>query len=148
MNVDRMVEEYWDRKWEEMQAEDAWDRDDPDWGTIYEIISDWYTAREIGNFVRDYIEGDGDLIYEIFRAGLLDGYVPPEAKIGIKDPDKEWDVVDGTFERYWQDDELMVTIWEEYEPVAKGICDRIKDKIYYGYGYDDIRGIYNRREKA
>jgi hypothetical protein len=142
MDIDAMIENYWDNIWEEMNAEDAWDRDDPDANCVYEIITD--TAEDkIPDLVREYYEGDGDMMVDAFRNGWINAYVSPEDRIGTDDPDTEWKLVDRIFTEHWDDDDFMETLWEHD---CMAICGRIQGRVRFGE-YEDIRGAYNESRR-
>ena len=149
--LDAAVERYYDRMLERYQrnmyAEDPWEANDPGWEDVFGIVCDWYTDEALANLVKDYIEGDGDLMVAIYDAGLLKGYIPPECEARMKDPDNKWDIVNETFERYWDDIDLMIRIWEGYEPVCKGVCEKLLDAVDEGRA-DDIRERYNEQHSA
>ena len=143
--LDAAVERHFDRMLEAYQGEDdPWITNDPTWEDVFGIVCDWYTDEALANLVKDYIEGDGDLMVAIYDAGLLKGYIPPECEARMKDPDNKWDIVNETFERYWDDIDLMIRIWEGYEPVCKGVCEKLLDAVDEGRA-NDIRERYNEQ---
>jgi hypothetical protein len=101
---------------------DAWERDSPDWNTVYNFISE-YMEDDIPGFVRDHIESDGDLWVEACESGVLDAYGAASWTYP-KDPDKVWEIVEPFMESHWEDDEMMLEIWKwmpdaSMEPLIK-----------------------------
>ncbi len=119
---------------------DAWERDDPDWGTICDLIEEWWTD-ELPDFVRDYIEGDGDLMVEVYEAGLLADYINPAVK--MDDPDTEWNEVDRAFTEEWENDTLMTNIWYWLDNKHKR---RIVRGLMAGADTNGLRELYNEEK--
>ena len=143
-DIDRAVEAHWDREWERLNAPDAWEHDSPDWMDVMEIIDARYSVHEIADLVRDLLEGDGDRMLAIYRAGLLDEYIDPAKQ--MKDPDEEWDEVDRVFTEQWDNDTLMLDIWD-MDDIVEAICEPIRRRADMD-GFDRVRELYNesRRE--
>ena len=141
-DIDRIAEAHYDRLWERYwgtDEPDAWDTDNPDWREIADLV-DGFDWKEICGLIRDFIEGDGDLMVEAERAGALDAFIAPEDRGKLKDPDTEWEIVDAVFEREWDNDEIMkaVYLWLPDVYLAT-MCERlIRDADTNG-----IRDKYN-----
>ena len=117
-------------------TDDAWDRDNPDWATLADLISDWWSER-IPDLVRDYLQYDGDLMCEIFEAGLLADWVNPAVR--MDDPDEEWHEVDRIFDCQWNNDSLMMEIWD-------WLPDSHMEKLIKDLRNDnDLRKLYNEK---
>lgn len=145
--VDAAAERYYDRLYDLYYGtgEDAWDHYGPDWKEVQDILSD-YDDEQIADLVRDAIEGDGDLMVEISNAGLLDGYIAPEDKWKLKDPDDQWPLVDEIFQKQWENNDLMVTIWEKFDKVAELVSKRAWEDADNDYD-NDIRQKYNESKE-
>ncbi len=142
--IDRAAERYYDRLLDRYYGgEDAWEHYEPDWTEVCDIVND-FDPEEVAQYVRDFLDGDGDLMTEVYRAGLLAQYIHPEEE-NTKDPDDEWAMIDRVFEREWQNDDLMNSIWDNHEPVRKGVCERLKERADMD-GTDDIRERYNKQK--
>lgn len=112
-DIDRIAEAHYDRLWElywGTDEPDAWDTENPGWREIAELV-DGFGWKDICGLIRDFIEGDGDLMVEAERAGALDAFIRPEERGRLKDPDDEWDVVDAVFDREWDNDEIMKAVY-------------------------------------
>lgn len=140
--VDAAAERYYDRLLDEYLREDPepWELDSPDWSDIAQMI-DAYKWPDICNLVRDYIEGDGDLMTEIYEAGLLDKYIAPEDEWKRKDPDTAWELIDYTFDQQWEKDDLFkeIYLWLPENHIKK-MCEHLLERA------DDngIRDEYNK----
>ena len=109
--IDRAVEAHWDRVWERMNEPDAWEHDDPDWTDIEDIVSNYWQPGDIANAVRDYIEDNPDLLSDVSMVAALDGYIAPEDRWMLKDPDTAYRLVDGIIDAEWHNDDLMRVVW-------------------------------------
>lgn len=112
--------------------DDPWDRDCPGWKDIRDLIEEWQDDK-IPGYTRDYIEGDGDLMMEVYEAGLLADYIDPAAR--MDDPDDEWREVDRVFSVQWQNNDLMTDIWYWLPDKRK------KDLIEWLMSNPDLHGI-------
>ena len=125
--IDAAAERHFDRMLEEYQREDPepWEINSPDWEDIACMVDckDW---KEIISLVRDYVEGDGDLMEEIYKASLLDAYIAPEDEWMRKDPDDEWTLIDRTFGEQWDNDDLFraIYLWMPKDH-HKAMCERL-----------------------
>lgn len=145
--IDIAAERHYDRmlaRWEaEMEAPDAWEILKPDWQDIADFI-DGYKPADICGFVRDYTEGDGDFMDEVYKAGLLDPYIAPEDEWKRKDPDDAWRLVDATFEAQWYNDDLFMAIYKwmpenHLQIMAQRLLDNADDNC--------IRDEYNKSHR-
>ena len=115
---------------------DPWERDNPDWTILADLISDWWGDR-IPDLVRDYLQYDGDLMVDIFEAGLLADWVNPAVR--MDDPDEEWHEVDRIFDCQWNNDSLMIEIWD-------WLPDSHMEKLITSLRNDkDLRNLYNEK---
>lgn len=124
-------------QWGIPDTTDPWDRDNPDWATLADLISDWWSDR-IPDLVRSYLEGDGDLMVDIFEAGLLADWINPALK--LDDPDEEWLEVDRVFDQQWNNDSLMMEIWD-------WLPDSHMERLITSLMHNDpaLRDLYNER---
>ncbi len=135
--LDRLPDAPWIRDAELPDATDPWERDNPDWTILADLISDWW-GDKIPDLVRDYLQYDGDLMVDIFEAGLLADWVNPAVR--TDDPDEEWHEVDRIFDQQWSNDSLMMEIWDwlpdsHMEKLIKSLMRNDKD----------LRNLYNER---
>lgn len=123
------------------QADDAWDMNLPEWEEILDLIQNWLTD-EIPEYVRGYLEYDGDLQVDAYESGILERF-GANLRTLPKDPDDVWTVVDKFFDTRWGDDSLMLAIWEwlPAEHRQKLVEGLIEDADSNG-----IREEYDRRE--
>ena len=139
--IDALAERHYDRMLDEYLREDPepWDIDPPDWSDIMDMV-DGMKWPEIIGIVKDYVEGDGDIMTEIFNAGVLDRFIAPEDRVGIKDPDREWAVIDRVFDDEWENDELWkeIYLWLPEEHLKK-----IGEHLIARADYNGIRDQYN-----
>lgn len=141
MEVDRIVESHWDRVWEEMNEEDAWDRDDPDWADVADLVEGHYTDHEIADLIREYVDGDADECIRLYRAGYISEYITPG--LNLKDPDDEWAEVDRVFTEMWDDDEFFLSMWGDSdltEGICEGLISRADDNGIRELWDDDAKG--------
>lgn len=146
-DIDRIAEAHYDRLWEQYWGtgeEDAWDTDNPGWQDIADLV-DSFSWPEICDIVRDFIEGDGDLMAAVCEAGALDPFILPEERWMLKDPDTAWTLADRVFGREWENNALMqaVYLWmpdDQLRQMAERLMERADE--------NGIRDKYNdsRRE--
>lgn len=126
----------------EYEKPDPWERDNPDWNTVYNFI-DEYMADDIPGLVRDYIDGEGDIWCEAVESGVLDDYGAASWTLP-KDPDKVWAIVEPFMNAHWEDDSMMLTLWHwmpnAYMKKLVGLLIRNSD-------INGIRQKYNERMK-
>lgn len=141
------VERYYDRMYDRYYSndEDAWEHNNPDYKEVQDILAD-YDEDKLAEYVREEIEGNGDLMVEICNEGLLEEFIAPEDKWKLKDPDDQFELVDDIFEKQWQNNELMITIWERSDKVCEGICKRLWERANEDYN-DEIRQKYNKSKE-
>ena len=125
MDIDAMVENYWARKWEEMNAPDAWEALEPDWTDVADIV-DGFGKHRIADLVRDILDGDFDLMTEALTNAHIDT-----------------DDVDGLFDSHWEDDDFMEDL---YDGLREQICENLREQADRD-GYHEIREIFNRRHE-
>lgn len=143
-DIEAMAERHYDRLLDEYLREDPepWETDEPEWADIMDLIDVRYDRKEIAALVRDYIEGDGDIMVEIFEAGLLKDYVDPS--LNLDDPDDEWREVDRIFCEQWDNDDLFVQIYIWLpEKHMKAIGERLIDSA----DHNGIRELYNKEHE-
>ena len=148
--IDAAAERYYDRLFDRYYGtgdeEEPWERDDPDWAEVADIIdgSGWHA---IADYVRDYINGDGDVMLEIIQSGVLDFAIMPEERWMLKDPDDALDLADSIISRAWDSDWLMdvIYLWMPDEHTQRMAEEVKKDADRR----DDhpIREWYNDRHK-
>lgn len=144
--VERAAERYYDRLFDDyIGQDDAWDSLRHDWTDVCDLIDECRDDHYIAGLVRDYMEGDGDLMWRCYEDGLLAQYINPMLK--MKDADEAWNEVCRVFDAHWDEDGFWKPLWEQ-EYIHKPICEMIHQRIENGYGYDDIREAYNRRHEA
>ena len=144
-DIDRIAEAHFDRLWDlywGTDEEDAWDHDNPGWEDIADLV-DSFSWPEICDIVRDFIEGDGDLMTAVCMAGGADPFILPEERWMLKDPDTAWTLADRVFDREWENNALMqaVYLWmpeDQLRQMAERLMERadengIRDK------YNDSR---------
>lgn len=141
--VDAAAERYYDRlydRWEAQFVDDPWDTDEPGWQEIADLV-DCEDTEIIAGYLRDWMEGDGDLYDEAYRAGAIDEYIHPEDRVGTDDPDREWQMVDSVFNREWNNDDFMkaIYIWLP-ENHLKAMCEWLMDRA----DSNGIRDLYNK----
>ena len=124
------------------ETEEPWERDNPDWQDIAELVDeqswDWTSDA-----IREYIEGDGDIMMEIYEAGLLAQYINPAAN--MEDPDDEWAEVDRVMTTQWNNNELMnaIYLWLPEEHQRK-MCEQLLKAA----DSNGIREIYNKQHEG
>lgn len=110
--VDAAAERYYDRLLDEYLRKDPepWETNDPGWEDIADMVDSmgWPNICEI---VRNYIDGDGDLMLEACDGGALDDFIAPEDRGKLKDPDTKWALVDSIFEKEWDKDEIFKAVY-------------------------------------
>ena len=140
-DIELAAERYYDAMLDRYLADwdvpDWWERDNPDWRDIADLL-DGQGWEYICDTIRDYIDGDGDIMMEIWEAGLLDSYIHPSHP--MNDPDECWQVVDRTMDEHWADNDLMkaIYLWLPEEHV-KEMCERLIQHA----DTNGIRDLYN-----
>lgn len=122
------------------ETPDAWERDFPDWNTVYNFVTD-YMEDDIPGFVRDFIESDGDLWVEACESGVLDDYGAASWTYP-KDPDKVWEIVEPFMESHWENDEMMLAIWKWMPNASMG---NLVKGLMRNADNNGIRRKYNER---
>lgn len=122
-------------------GEEPWERDDPKWEDIAALVDtqswDWICGT-----VRDYIDGDGDIMMAIYEAGLLAEYINPAVK--MDDPDTEWHEVDRVMEAQWNNDELMKAI---YKWLPDEHFQKMCEALLRAADTNGIRELYNKEHE-
>lgn len=145
-DIDEVAATYYSRLFDDyIGREDAWDSLRHDWTDVCDLIDECRDDHYIAGLVRDYMEGDGDLMWRCYEDGLLDEYINPQLQ--MKDADEAWNEVCRVFDAHWDEDGFWKPLWEQ-EYIYKPVCKMIHQRIENGYGYDDLREAYNRRHEA
>lgn len=142
-DVEAMAERHYDRLLDEYLREDPepWETNNPDWSDIMDLIDTKYDWKELAALVRDYVEGDGDIMEEVYRAGLLDKYISPEDEWMRKDPDDEWALVQKVFDAEWNQDRLFEEI---YTWLPETHVKVIGERLIASADHNGIRELYNK----
>lgn len=144
-DLDRAEEAWYDHLYDLYygtdDGEEPWERDNPEWGEIADLV-DAQSWEWICDTVRDYLEGDGDLMVEVYEAGLLADYIDPGAR--MDDPDDEWNEIDRVFSVQWQNNDLMkaIYIWLPEEHLKK-MCEELLKRA----DFNGIRDLYNKEHE-
>ncbi len=127
---------------------DAWERNDPDWGEVEELVATRCSDHEIAAMIRDEVEKlDGDELCAIAESGLWNDFIPPEDRWKMKDPDDEWTLVDNLVDNHWHDDAFFLALWIESDKLTEAACKTLKKHIDKDY-YDRLRTAYNDDRRA
>ena len=109
--------------------------------TFMDLVDVKYDLQDIAALVRDYVEGDGDIMEEVYRAGLLDKYIAPEDGWMRKDPDDEWKLIEKVFDAEWDKDRLFEDI---YKWLPAKHMRAIGKRLIENADYNGIRDMYNK----
>lgn len=131
---DRMLDAY-ERS---MARDEPWERDNPQWGEIADLV-DVQSWEWICDTVRDFMEGDGDLLMEIHDAGLLAQYERPERL--RMDADTCWDEICRAMDAHLSDNDLIKEI---YKWLPEKHLQRMCEALRKAADTNGIRDLYNK----
>ena len=120
------------------EQDEPWERDDPQWREIADLV-DEQSWEWICDTVRDFMDGDGDLLMEIHDAGLLAQYERPERL--RMDADTCWDEICRAMDAHLKDNELIKAI---YKWLPEKHLQRMCEALRKAADSNGIRDLYNK----
>ena len=130
MDIDKVVEAYWDSVWEKLNADDPWDKY-MDIDAMIDLLNDGHGGEETQAWIEDRLEDD-DLMTALWnRSNYLGGV--PELQ-GMTKDDAVADRVRAFLEANWDSEALW---WEMWYAIPDRDCIEIAKRCIEREDYRD-----------